>query len=145
MKKTIIEHAKKYVFTLVGYNGSVPLNILTQDSCSEVSRLLGQWLHAKFPKAKISIYKGKVKGHFHDLLLVHDDKVYVIDPTVWQFFQHKKSILIATEDSVDDAVVALMRNYGGKWELSERVNGYSAIEIERLKNIIKKNIPAYFH
>jgi hypothetical protein len=53
MRKTTIEQAKKYVFALVGYNGSVPLNILTQDSCSEVSRLLGQWLHGKFPKTEI--------------------------------------------------------------------------------------------
>ncbi len=140
MRKTTLEQAKKYVFSLLGYNGSIPLNILTKDSCSEVSRLLGQWLHEKFPKAKIYIYKGKAKGHVHDLLVIQDDKIYVIDPTVWQFFKDKKSILIATEDSVDDAVVALMRNYGGKWELSERVRGYSVPQIKKLRNTIKENL-----
>jgi len=140
MKNTAIKQAKKYIFDLIGYNGTISLSVLTRDSCSEVSRLLGQWLYKKFPKAKIYIYKGKVRGHFHDLLVVQDDKAYVIDPTVWQFFKDKKSILIATENSIEGAVVALMRDYGGRWELSERVHGYSVPQIKKLKNTIKENL-----
>ena len=140
MEKDIFPRAKKYTFELLGYTGRVPLYALCQDSCSEVSRLLGQWLHEKLPRAKIYIYKGKARGRSHDLLVVQEEEVYVIDPTVWQFFKDKKSILIAVENSVDDAVVALMRNYGGKWELSERVRGYSVSQIKKLKNTIKENL-----
>jgi hypothetical protein len=95
MQKVTIGQAKKYIFGLIGYNGRVPLYVLTQDSCSEISRLLGQWLYKKFPRAKIYIYKGKVRGRAHDVLIVEANHVSVIDPTVWQFFKNKKSILIA--------------------------------------------------
>jgi hypothetical protein len=139
MGKNIFNKAKEHVFSLVGYNGDVPLYMLTQDSCSEVSRLLGQWLRERFPKAKIYIYKGKAKGRSHDLLFIETDRVYVIDPTVWQFFKNKKSILIAAENSIDNAVSALAHYYGGKWKMSERVRGYSAAQIKKFKDIVKKN------
>jgi hypothetical protein len=42
MEKDIFPRAKKYTFELLGYTGRVPLHALCQDSCSEVSRLLGQ-------------------------------------------------------------------------------------------------------
>ena len=131
--------AKQYVFDLIGYNGHVPLCVLTQDSCSEISRLFGQWLHEKLPKAKIYIYKGKFRGRLHDLLLVEMGRVYVVDPTVWQFFKNKKSIIIAVENSINDAVTALADYYGGSWKLSECIHGYSASEIKRLKNIVSEN------
>lgn len=134
-----LEQAKKHVFDLIGYNGRVPLYVLTKDSCSEISRLLGQWLYVKFPKAKIYIYKGKVRGCFHDLILMQEKKVYVIDPTVWQFFKNKKSILIATENSISEAVAALNCYYGGKWTLSERVMGYAMAEIRKFKDVVEKN------
>jgi len=140
MRKDFLKKAKKYVFTLVGYNGRVPLYVLTQDSCSEISRLLGQWLYKKFPKAKIYIYKGKMNGRAHDVLVVQESGVYVIDPTVWQFFKNKKSIVIAVENSINDAVSALTDYYGGSWKLSERIHGYSTSEIKKLKNIVSENL-----
>ena len=140
MKEATIRQAKKYIFSLIGYKKSTPLYVLTQDSCSEISRLLGLWLYKKYPKARIYIYKGRVRARFHDLLLVEENKVYVIDPTVWQFSKNKKSILIAEEDSLKDAPTALRRYYGGKWKLSERVRGYSSAEIKKFEDTIKKNI-----
>jgi hypothetical protein len=140
MEKATIKQAKKYIFGLIGYNGRVPLYALTQDSCSEISRLLGVWLYKKFPKAKIYIYKGRVGGRLHDLLLIQKNGIYVIDPTVWQFFKNKKSILIAKENSIDAALAALTQCYGGKWKLSESVESYSSLEIEKLKTAVKKNL-----
>jgi hypothetical protein len=139
MHKATIKRAREYVFDLVGYNGHVSLGVLIKDSCSEISRLLGQWLYKKFPKAKIYIYQGKVKGRFHDLILMQEKKVYVIDPTIWQFFKNKKSILIATEDSIEGAVAALEKYYGGEWKLSECVTDYSAAEIRKFKKVIRQN------
>ena len=140
MKETTIEQAKKYIFNLVGYNKRVPLYVLTQDSCSEISRLLGFWLYKKFPKLKIYIYKGVARVRFHDLLIIQENKVYVIDPTIWQFFKNKKSILIAEENSIKNALAATSRYYGGKWKLSENVRECSRAEIKELKDTIKKNI-----
>jgi hypothetical protein len=64
----------------------------------------------------------------------------VIDPTVWQFFSNKKSILILEKNSIKDALVALSRYYGGKGKLSENVREYSSVEIKELKSAIKMNI-----
>jgi hypothetical protein len=41
MDEATMKQAKKYSFWLIGYDGRIPLYALTQDSCSEVSRLLG--------------------------------------------------------------------------------------------------------
>jgi hypothetical protein len=64
----------------------------------------------------------------------------VIDPTVWQFFKNKKSILIASENSIDDAVATLVHYYGGTWKLSECAYGYSASEIIKFKNKLSINL-----
>ena len=140
MKEATIKQANKYIFSLIGYGGRTPLYVLTQDSCSEISRLLGLWLRKKSSKAKIYIYKGKARGRSHDLLLVQENKIYVIDPTVWQFSPNKKSILILREDPIEDALTALSRYYGEKWKLSENVRGCSSREIKKLENTIKENI-----
>ena len=140
MANDTFERAKKYVYELVGYNERVPFYVLTRDSCSEISRLVGYRLRKEFPRAKICICKGKVRGHSHDVLLVEENQVYVIDPTVWQFSRYKKSILVAKADSTDGAIATLMRHYGGKWRVSEHIHNYSAVEIKRLKCVIRDNI-----
>jgi hypothetical protein len=139
MDKSVLKRAKKYVFELLGYNGRVTLHILSKDSCSEVSRLLGEWLHEKLPRAKIYIAKGKIKKHFHEIVLVQNKKVYALDPTVWQFFKNKKSILVAEENSLKNVPSSLTRYYGGTWHISENVKGYSASEIKKFKEAIIKN------
>jgi hypothetical protein len=135
-----LRKAKQYVFNLINYNGRVPLYVLTRDSCSEISRLLGQWFYKKLPKVKIYVYKGKAQGRFHDLLLVDEGRVYVVDPTVWQFFKHKKSIIIAMADSMDDALIALSHYYGGRWKLSKTIKKFSVKEMATLKSILQKNL-----
>ena len=140
MKKTLLKQAKKYAFELLGYDGRVPLYVLSKDNCSEVSRLVGDWLLKKLPRAKIYIAKGKIKNHFHDLVLVQEDKVvYALDPTVWQFFKNKKSIFIAEGNSINDILDTLASYYGGTWRVSENIKKYSATEIQKLKDVIIKN------
>ena len=136
MKNELINTGKRYVFRLIGYNGKIPLSELCDDTCSEVSRLLAQWFLKKLPKANMSIAKGKIGKRFHDILLVHDKEVYILDPTVWQFFKNKKSIFIKKTKTVNDALLVLTSIYGGKWRISERIIKYSPNEIERLKKIL---------
>jgi len=138
MKKELISAGKKYVFSLIGYNGKVSLFKLCNDTCSEVSRLLAQWLLKKLPKADMYIAKGKIGKRFHDLLLVHDKEVYILDPTVWQFFKNKKSILIKKTKTINDALLVLASIYGGKWRISEQITKYSNKEIERLESVLKQ-------
>ncbi len=138
MKNELINAGKRDVFCLIGYNGQISLSKLCDDTCSEVSRMLGQWFLNKLPKADMYIAKGKIGKRFHDLLLVHDKEVYILDPTVWQFFKNKKSILIKRTKTVNDALLALTSIYGGKWKISERITKYSNKEIERIKNVLMK-------
>jgi len=136
MKNELINAGKRYVFRLIGYNGKIPLSQLCDDTCSEVSRLLAQWFLKKLPKANMYIAKGKIEKRFHDLLLIHDKEVYILDPTVWQFFKNKKSILIKKTKTINDALLVLTNIYGGKWSISERIIKYPCNEIERLKKVL---------
>lgn len=139
MKKELISAGKKYVFRLINYNGKIPLSKLCDDTCSEVARLLAQWFRNKLPKADMYIAKGKIGKRFHDLLLIHDkQEVYILDPTVWQFFKNKKSILIKRTKTVNDALSVLTNIYGGKWRISEKITKYSNKEIERLESVLTK-------
>ena len=71
---------------------------------------------------------------------MQEGKVSVIDPTVWQFFKNKKSILIAERNTIQDALAATSQYYGGKWKLSEKVGSYSFDKIKRFKAVIKENL-----
>ena len=64
MKNELISAGKRYVFCLIGYNGKISLSNLCDDTCSEVSRMLGQWFLKKLPKADMYIAKGKVGKQF---------------------------------------------------------------------------------
>ena len=138
MKNELINAGKRYAFRLIGYNGQISLSKLCDGTCSEVARLLAQWLLKKLPKADMYIAKGKIGKRFHDLLLVYDKEVYILDPTVWQFFKNKKSILIKKTKTVNDALSALVSIYGGKWRISERITKYSRNEIGQLKSVLTK-------
>lgn len=140
MKNELINAGKRYAFRLIGYNGKISLSKLCDDACSEVSRILAQWFLKKLPKADMYIAKGKIGKQFHDLLLIHDKEVYILDPTVWQFFKNKKSILIKKTKTVNDAPLALASIYGGKWKVSEQITKYSHKEIERLKSVLEESI-----
>ena len=138
MKNELISAGKKYVFRLINYNGKIPLSNLYNDTCSEVSRILAQWFLKKLPKTDMYIAKGKIGKRCHDLLLVYDKEVFILDPTVWQFFKNKKSILIKRTKTINDALLVLVSVYGGKWKISEKITKYSNKEIERLKKVLSE-------
>jgi hypothetical protein len=136
MKKELINKGKKYVFHLIGYNGKVSLSKLCDYTCSEVSRLLAQWFLKKLPKADMYIAKGKIGKRFHDVLLINDKEIYILDPTVWQFFKNKKSIFVKKAKTINDALLLLACIYGGKWRISEQVVKYSHNGIKRLRKVL---------
>lgn len=136
------QNLQKYAYTLLGYNGRVPLHILAEDTCSEVARLVGNQLAKKLPKSKVLIAKGKVKKRHHDLILMEShSRVDIIDPTVWQFQKYKKSILLGKGKTVAEALTLLQKKYGGYWHVSEQMNGYTKQETSALEHTLSKILP----
>ena len=123
---------------------SKSLNLLVEDACSEVSRLVACWILNDYPSVKTSIAKGKNvqnKNEFcHDILLVEDNnQIIIIDPTIWQIFPNKESIFVDNINSLESALSLLEKQYLGTWKISETIslNEYSPKEQEELKRIIK--------
>jgi hypothetical protein len=91
--------------------------------------------------AKIYIAKGKIGKVFHDLILIDmGNSVYIVDPTVWQFFKNKRSILIGAADSINKALNKTAVIYSGEWKISEKVDNYSKKEIRNLKQLLARQI-----
>ena len=141
MNKTTIKKAKAYVLQLFAYDGRKSLFELSGDNCSEVSRLLALWFRNTMPSSNIFIAKGKIKKRFHDLILIeNNNRIFIIDPTVWQFFRKKRTIYMGSSQTIKLTMHLLSDIYGGKWSISERVTKYSQKEIIRLKKTIRCNI-----
>lgn len=143
MKKETIRQIQKKVVELLRKNNNKPLYITSVDNCSEVARLVGCWIFEKLPQAKICILKGKnilKSKQCHDILAVEYNKnITLIDPTVWQFFKHKKSIFIKTTDNLANSLFEANKLYGGKWEISEVFKSGKCKKNE-FKKIIASNI-----
>lgn len=91
--------------------------------------------------AKIYIAKGKIEKVFHDLILIDvGNSVYIVDPTVWQFFKNKRFILMGAADSINEALNKTAVIYSGKWKISEKVGTYSKKEIRNLKQLLARQI-----
>ena len=123
---------------------SKSLNLLVEDACSEVSRLVACWILNDYPSVKTSIAKGKNvqnKNEFcHDVLLVEkNNQITIVDPTIWQIFPEKQSILLKTVTSISEVLNFLTQQYSGTWKISETItlNNYPTTEQEELKKVIK--------
>jgi hypothetical protein len=120
-----------------------PLNLIVEDTCSEVSRLVACWILSDFPNVKTSIAKGEgvhdKKEHDRDVLLIEDENIFIIDPTVWQIFPEKQSIFVRKTKSVEEALLVLEKNYSGTWIISETITlaGYVPEEQKKLEDVIK--------
>ncbi len=116
-----------------------PLNLSCEDSCSEASRLVALWIKRKFKRASVSILKGEYRPKkYHDILIAQlDNEFYLIDPTIWQFFKNKRSILIGEFNSINELLLWAKKIYGGKWENIEKLTNFRG-EKEFIK-IIKGN------
>jgi len=117
---------------------------LLENSCSEVSRLVADWIKNDLGSYKINILKGdNVYGtdKSHDILEIKmGDEIVVLDPTIWQFFPEADSILVSLSDSEDKSLEQIQEKYGGKWSVSEKFTGLGKAEREEYLRIIAQNI-----
>lgn len=102
MKKEIKILQKKIIKIFKSGLKNKTLSLCSKDNCSEASRLVAIWIKRKFHKAELFILKGEyMPKKYHDILTVKlDDKFYLIDPSVWQFFRNKRSIFMEQFDSM---------------------------------------------
>ena len=150
MNKEYIEKLQEYALSLVGYTGYKPRHILVSGICSEVSRLLAlKILKERGELSSPAILKGRVtktglnKDNMHDILIYIDNtisnkKPYILlDPTVWQFFPRKKSILMNNFSSIKQAVEWINKKYGGDWKISETITNKNRGMIKEWSKIVK--------
>lgn len=122
------------------------LQYLSQDTCSETSRLVGCWLINKYPQTSAMILRGdKVMGSnkSHDVLVVkYNDFFYLLDPTVWQFFPRKKSSFLGVSESIPHCLEILYASYKGRWIISETISKRSCSprKITALKATIENTL-----
>jgi hypothetical protein len=145
MNEEYIKLIQERVIGLLKGKNNKSLFALAKDNCSELSRLTGVWILQDYPGADVFILKGedinKNDGKSHDVLAIKDqDKYYVIDPTIWQFFKDCKNILVDMTDSIEKVFHKLELKYGGNWKISEKMKPTSEEQIDEWTKIIKENI-----
>lgn len=145
MKKEITKIQKKLVALFRSFDKKGSLFVLAKDNCSEVSRIVGHWFLKENKNLEVYILKGKNikfgKKQAHDVLVICDkNKIFLLDPTIWQFFKNKKSIFWGEFDKMSEVLDFLKLKYGGKWKISEKLEKEKFGEVEKLKKIIGENI-----
>lgn len=145
MDENVIKKIQERIIQLLPIDQQSQPNILLADSCSEVSRLVAGWIKAMDKSSCILILKGEgVCGtkKAHDILAVitADNQVYIIDPTIWQFFAQAKSILVFISDNINIALDKIKVMYGGRWVESEEFIQMDKDEEKKYLDIISQNI-----
>lgn len=137
------KYQKNIVALLKKGGGNKPLGVLCEDSCSELSRLLSCWMIKEYPKAAILILKGdKVFNtkKSHDIVLIEGDKkFFLLDPSVWQFFKNKRSILVGEIKNTEEALKLANNTYKGKWQVSEKIDKNICKEHKEFERVIRLN------
>ena len=124
MDQDVIKKIQEQIIQLLPADFQNRPGILLTDSCSEVSRLVAYWIKILDKFNRVVILKGvNVCGtqKEHDILAViaANNQVYVIDPTIWQFFPQAESILVFVSEDVNVALDKIKEKYGGQWSESE--------------------------
>lgn len=144
MNKKYIEKIQTKILELLPKEKRQKKALLLEDSCSELSRLVAIWICEDDKSIRQIILKGGNvcnKNKSHDILAsTKNSKVYLIDPTIWQFFPNENSILIGEYPSLEESIIAAAKKYGGYWKISEEVKEISSEEKDELLKIIKENI-----
>ncbi len=145
MNKDIIKKIQKQIIQLLPVGQRNQPGILLADSCSEISRLVAGWIKILDKSNRILIIKGiNVCGtqKAHDVLAVItvNNQVYIIDPTIWQFFPQLKSILVFILDNINIALDKIKAMYGGQWLKSEEFIQMDKNEEKKYLDIISQNI-----
>ena len=141
----IFKKIQDRILNLLPKRHQIDKSILLEDCCSEISRLVASWIKESNRSARFYILKGdkvcKTKKS-HDVLavVIRDGEVYLIDPTVWQFFPHKESILVGKLDYLEESIKLSKEKYGGSWKVSEELKDSTLKEREEWLRIIKGNI-----
>lgn len=123
-----------------------PFDLLVEDTCSEVSRLVACWVLSDFPNVKTSIAKGENLQdnieHNHDVLLIEDESITIIDPTIWQIFPEKRNIFVGETNSIEEALSVLKKRYSGSWKISEIITltEYAPEEQKKLEDVIRGTV-----
>ncbi|MFA6136056.1 MAG: hypothetical protein WC705_01740 [Candidatus Paceibacterota bacterium] len=138
----IQEFAKKILRNSTKTKNS--LSSLAKDNCSELTRLVGCFILKSQSGVTVYVLKGDRvfgKKQSHDILALHDKNgVFVIDPSVWQFFPNKKSILISNSKNIKDAIKSAEKIYGGKWKVSEKLSLKKCLKNQKKWiSVIRKN------
>lgn len=101
------------------------------------------WILKDFPKTNIFILKGDCvfdTKKSHDIILVNqNDKLFLLDPSIWQFFGEETSILIGEVKNIKETIKLAEETYKGKWKVSEEIKNNICEESEELEKIIKSN------
>ena len=145
MNEDLIKKIEKQIADLLPSEKQHQLGVLLADSCSEVSRLVASWIKCLNESSQIIILKSNNVFNTeksHDLLAVTttNKQIYIIDPTVWQFFPQADSILMFVENDLTTALQKLEKMYGGQWAESEKFVSLNKDEERKCLDIIYQNI-----
>lgn len=145
MDRKIIKKIQERIIKLLPKDKQDQPGILLTDSCSEMARLAAGWIKTFDKSDSIFILKGInvcYTSKAHDILAVitADKQVYVIDPTIWQFFPREKSILLFLSKNIDIAMNKIKKKYGGQWLINEKFVRVSKKNEGKYLKIIAENI-----
>jgi len=144
MNKKYIEEIQKKILELLPEEKRQNKTLLLEDCCSELSRLVASWINESDESGHQAILKGdnvRNTNKSHDIIAsIRNGKVHLIDPTIWQFFPNENSILIGEYTSLDKAVIAAAKKYGGNWQKNEDLREFSSEEKGEWLRIVKENI-----
>ena len=145
MDNGVIKKIQKKILDLLPESHRNNPGRLLVDSCSEVSRLVASWIIALDKSSRVLIIKGINvcdTKKAHDILIVinGNNNVYIIDPTIWQFFPQSKSILVAMLEDVDTAYEKIKEVYGGEWSVSEESIQLDEITKNKYLDVISRNV-----
>lgn len=145
MNTVIIKKIQKHIIQLLPVNKKNQRCILLSDSCSELAYLVASWIIKLDKTNHIFIIKGKNVCNTkksHDILIVTTsiNLVYIVDPSIWQFFPQAKSILVTIVDDVNFALYKIRTIYGGQWSKNEELIQLDKNEEREYLNIIYQNI-----
>ena len=145
MNKETIKKIQNDIIQLLPMEHQDKPGLLLADSCSELSRLAAGWIKSSDASNHVVILKGTnicdtQKAHDILAVLTIDQQVFVIDPTVWQFFPQEKSILVFMTSSIESALNMAAAKYGGSWSISEEFFHINKDEEKKYLDIIRQNM-----
>ncbi len=145
MNIVAIQRIQQRILELLSKGSHSLVGVLLQDSCSEVARIVADWIGETEPPHHLLILKGtNVCGTIrsHDIVAIIDlgGGVYIIDPTIWHFFPKAESILVTVSNNLGIALEKIGAIYGGKWSISEEVCPLTNEVKKKYLEVISQNI-----